>query len=205
MRELVELHARIAEIERKMDGMLRHGPVHERKKIEGEWHVRIKMGGTDSEPTLSPWLPYTVANGGPNGLNIHRVPAKGEQMSMLSPSGDPRQAVLLPYFWSNDHKPPSNDEDALTITHPKFKLNLKDGELSVESSEVVNVKASKTITLDAGESVTLKVGSTMVVLTADAIVTVGRTWIGMDDKNERPPIKVATMAGPAKQAFSKVG
>jgi phage baseplate assembly protein gpV len=89
---------------------------------------------------------------------VHRVPAKGEQLTMLSPAGDFRQAVATSLFWSDDHPPPSDDEDAVTITHPKFKLDLKDGTLKIETSENVDIKSTQTIKLDAGETITLKVG-----------------------------------------------
>ena len=78
--EIPELLTRVAEVERKLDSLFRHGPVYERKKIEGRWFVRLKIGGTAQEPFLSPWIPYSSPNGGPQGLNVHRVPAKGEQL-----------------------------------------------------------------------------------------------------------------------------
>jgi hypothetical protein len=74
--ELLEVLTRVAEVERKLDSIFRHGPVHERRNIEGRWFVRLKVGGTDEKPFLSPWIPYSSPNGGPAGLNVHRVPAK---------------------------------------------------------------------------------------------------------------------------------
>jgi phage baseplate assembly protein V len=210
--EILELLTRIAELERKLDSMFRHGPVHERRKIEGRWFVRLKIGGTEQEPFLSPWIPYSSPNGGPQGLNLHRVPAEGEQLTMLSPAGDFRQAVATSLFWSDDHPPPSEDEDAVTITHPKFRLDLKDGTLKIETSENVDIKSTQTIKLDAGQSIALTVGDSEIEIKGDAItikaedVTIlKRVFVGMDDKNEKIPIKILTVAGPAKQAFSKVG
>jgi phage baseplate assembly protein gpV len=155
--EILELLTRIAELERKLDSLFRHGPVYERRKIEGCWFVRLKIGGTEEEPFLSPWIPYSSPNGGQAGLNVHRVPARGEQLTMLSPAGDFRQAVATSLFWSNDHPPPSEDEDAVTITHPKFRLDLKDGTLKIETSENVDIKSTQTIKLDAGQTITLSV------------------------------------------------
>jgi hypothetical protein len=54
--EILELLTRITELERKLDALFRHSPVHERKKIEGRWFVRLKVGGTDDDPFLSPWV-----------------------------------------------------------------------------------------------------------------------------------------------------
>ena len=210
--ELLEVLTRVAELERKLDSMFRHGPVHERKKIEGRWFVRLKVGGTGDEPFLSPWIPYSSPNGGPQGLNVHRVPAEGEQLTMLSPAGDFRQAVATSLFWSDDHPPPSEDEDAVTITHPKFRLDLKDGTLKIETSENVDIKSTQTIKLDAGQSIALTVGDSEIEIKSDAInikaedvIILKRVFVGMDAKNEKIPIKILTVAGPAKQAFSKVG
>jgi phage baseplate assembly protein V len=210
--EILELLTRIAEVERKLDSMFRHGAVHDRKKIEGRWFVRLKVGGTDEKPFLSPWIPYSSPNGGAQGLNVHRVPAKGEQLTMLSPAGDFRQAVATSLFWSDDHPPPSEDEDAVTITHPKFKLDLKDGTLKIATSENVDIKSNQTIKLDAGQAITFKVGESEIEIKGDAItikaedvIILKRVFVGMDAKNEKIPIKILTVAGPAKQAFSKVG
>jgi phage baseplate assembly protein gpV len=210
--EILELLTRIAEFERKLDSMFRHGPVHERKKIEGRWFVRLKIGGTEQESFLSPWIPYSSPSGGPAGLNVHRVPAEGEQLTMLSPAGDFRQAVATSLFWSDDHPPPSEDEDAVTITHPKFRLDLKDGTLKIETSENVDIKSNQIIKLDAGDTITLRVGDSEIEIKGDAIsikaedvIVLKRVFVGMDDKNEKIPIKILTVAGPAKQAFSKVG
>jgi phage baseplate assembly protein gpV len=210
--ELLEVLTRVAEVERKLDSIFRHGPVHERRNIEGRWFVRLKVGGTDEKPFLSPWIPYSSPNGGPAGLNVHRVPAKGEQLTMLSPAGDFRQAVATSLFWSDDHPPPSEDGDAVTITHPKFKLDLKDGTLKIETSENVDIKSTQTIKLDAGQTITLKVGESEIEIKGDAInlkaedvIILKRVFVGVDAKNEKIPIKILTVAGPAKQAFSKVG
>ena len=210
--ELLEVLTRVAELERKLDSMFRHGPVHERKKIEGRWFVRLKVGGTGDEPFLSPWIPYSSANGGPQGLNVHRVPAEGEQLTMLSPAGDFRQAVATSLFWSDDHPPPSEDEDAVTITHPKFRLDLKDGTLKIETSENVDIKSNQIVKLNAGDTITLRVGESEIEINGEAIsikaedvIILKRVFVGMDTKNEKIPIKILTVAGPAKQAFSKVG
>lgn len=130
--EILQLLSRIAEVERKLDSMFRHGPVQERRKIDGRWFVRLKIGGTEQEPFLSPWIPYSSANGGPEGLNVHRVPAKGEQLTMLSPAGDFRQAVAVSLFWSDNHPAPSDKAEALVVTHPLFRLEIENGVLTIE-------------------------------------------------------------------------
>jgi phage baseplate assembly protein gpV len=176
--EILQLLARIAELERKLDSMFRHGPVHDRKTIDGRWFVRLKIGGTDDDPFLSPWIPYSSANGGPQGLNVHRVPAQGEQLTMLSPAGDPRQAVAVPLFWSDDHPAPSDEADALVVTHPLFRLEIENGVLTIEC-ERFNLKGRD------GSGISMVDGK--LTLKADIIETDGETRL---DKGTRPVHRV---------------
>jgi phage baseplate assembly protein gpV len=179
--ELLEVLTRIAELERKLDSMFRHGPVHDREKIDGRWFVRLKIGGNDQAPFLSPWMPYSSANGGPEGLNMHRVPTKGEQLTMLSPAGDFRQAVAVPLFWSDDHPAPSDDEDALTITHPKFRLDLKDGALKIETKGALSI-ACQTFSLKGHDGSGISMVDGKLTLKADVIETDGETRLDKGSK-----------------------
>ena len=185
--ELLEALTRIAEVERKIDNMFRHGPVTERKKIEGRWFVRMRVGGRDDDPFLSPWVPYVSPNGGPQGLNVHRVPKEGEQLTLLSPAGDFQQGVATSLFWSNQHPPPSDEPDAVVITHPNFKLTLKDAKLSIEAKE---------IEFKAGGS-TVQITASKIRLVSQLIETDGTTKL---DKGED---LVVTVPGPAKRVYAK--
>jgi phage baseplate assembly protein gpV len=153
--------------------MFRHGPVHERKQIDGRWLVRLKIGGTDHEPFLSPWIPYSSANGGPQGLNVHHVPATGEQLTMLSPAGDFRQAVAVPLFWSDDHAAPSDEADALVVTHPLFRLEIENGVLTIEC-EMFNLKGRD------GSGISMIDGK--LTLKANVIETDGETRLDRGNK-----------------------
>jgi phage baseplate assembly protein V len=193
--ELLEALTRIAEIERRMDCLFRHGAVTERRKVDGRWLVRMRIGGSDTEPFLSPWIPYALPNGGPDGLNIHRVPKEGEQLTLLSPAGDFQQGVAVPLSWSDDHPSPSDDPDAVVISHRKFRLTLKDGNLTVEHSEEIHLKAG---------SSELEIKKDVINLVSEKIIMVGRTYLGEDDKGEQNGERVMTEAGPAKRAWAKI-
>jgi hypothetical protein len=41
--KVLEALARIAEIEREIDNLFRHGPLTARKKIDGRWFVRTRI------------------------------------------------------------------------------------------------------------------------------------------------------------------
>ena len=66
--------------------------------------------------------------------------------------------------------------------------------------------------MDGGQTIAFKVGESeieikgnAITIRAEDVVILKRVFVGMDDKNEKIPIKILTVAGPAKQAFSKVG
>ena len=102
MREIVEVLQRLTNLERQVANQFRHGTVHEVDATKQK--VRMNIGGSDQEPLLGPWIPYGQIAG---GLKVHTPPTVGQQMTMLSPSGDYRQAVALPMTWSDHNASPS--------------------------------------------------------------------------------------------------
>ena len=122
MKELVELASRVADLERRFAGVVRHGTVEEvdpAKQI-----VRVKFGeDKDGKPFLSPWVPYAQIAG---ALKVHTPPTKGQQMSTLSPSGDWMQAVALPMHWSDANPSPSKNGDENVATYGNVRITVKD-------------------------------------------------------------------------------
>lgn len=104
---LEEAHERIARLEQRADTMHRPAPVHERDHEKG---VRLKLGGTDDEPFLSPW----IQPGDLTGVSRF-LPDIGQQFYMLALGGDWSQATLVPYTHSDDKPNPSPDIDTTTF------------------------------------------------------------------------------------------
>ena len=85
VRELVELVSRVAELERRFAGVLRHGTVAE---VDPErQRVRLDLGPAHGAEGrfLSPWVPYAQFSG---ALRVHTPPTVGQQLTAMSPSGD---------------------------------------------------------------------------------------------------------------------
>ena len=127
IRELVDLAARIAELERRVSGMMRHGTVEQVDPAKAR--VRLKFGEGDDGPFLSPWVPYAQVAG---GLKIHTPPTKGQQFTMMSPGGDWRQAVAVPMTWSDQNPSPSTAGDENVLTFGNVRMSLKAGDVTVE-------------------------------------------------------------------------
>jgi len=127
MRELVEAVARVAELERRVAGMVRHGTV---EQVDPQkQRVRLRLGGTDDKPFVGPWVPYAQIAG---ALKVHTPPSVGQQMTLLSPTGDPRQAVALPMTWSNQNASPSQKGDEHVLTFGSCRIELRGNEIIVK-------------------------------------------------------------------------
>jgi len=90
--EISELVGRIADLERRLSGTMRHGKVEEVNSEEG-W-IRLNFGkGTGGGDFLSPKIPYSQTSG---EMKFHSPPSKGQQMTLLAPGGDWQQAIAMP-------------------------------------------------------------------------------------------------------------
>lgn len=121
MREVVELAARIAELERRFAGLMRHGTVEE---IDHTRHrMRLNFGkDIDGKPFLSPWVPYAQVAG---ALKVHTPPSKGQQFTALSPNGDWQQAIALPMTWSDQNASPSTADNEHVLTFGDVRLTIR--------------------------------------------------------------------------------
>jgi len=130
--EIVALATRLAQIERRLAGMLRHGTVHEVDARSGT--VRLRVGGSDAEPVLSPAVPYAQTAG---ALKVHAPPSVGQQMTIVAPTGDPRQGVALPMTWSQTNPSPSDKSDENVVTFGDARFELRQGELIVKVPRIL--------------------------------------------------------------------
>lgn len=124
---LADMIRRTAEIERRFDGMVTQGTVAEVDPKAGT--VRIRYGGTDDEPFLSPAIPYAQTAG---ALKVHAPPSVGQQMTILNGSGDFRQGLALPMTWSDANKSPSEKGDENVLTFGSATVELRGGEIVVK-------------------------------------------------------------------------
>ncbi len=145
--ELTELASRVAEIERRLAGAMRHGRVAE---VDTKRHrMRLDFGpahGTDGR-FLSPWLPYGQMAG---ALKVYTPPAVGQQYTALSPSGDFQQAVAMPLTWSDANPSPSSDPEENVVTYGNVRMTLRDDLVQIQVGGVTFKMTSSGIDITGG-------------------------------------------------------
>lgn len=147
MREVAELAARIAELERRFSGVMRHGTVEE---IDTARHrVRLNFGkDIEGRHFLSPWVPYAQVAG---ALKVHTPPSKGQQFTALSPNGDWQQAVAIPMTWSNQNASPSNAGNEHVLTFGGVRLTVCEQSLEAQVDGVTLKVTSDGVTITGGK------------------------------------------------------
>ena len=130
--ELETLIAKVAELDRKISGMVRHGPVTDVDPARQRF--RMETGrSADGTVAKSPWIPYGQHAG---ALRIHAPPSVGQQMTALSPSGDPQQAVGIPMTFSTANASPSQSSAENVITFGAIRIELKGDRLLISAGGV---------------------------------------------------------------------
>lgn len=111
---------------------LKVGPV---EVIDAEKGYRLRLGGTDQEPFLSPWYPHPESG----GENSSWMPmAVGQIVGVINPSGDPRQGVVFRGGFSDQYPPPSQDLDACVFILGGLRITLKGGRAYIDGDVRIN-------------------------------------------------------------------
>jgi phage baseplate assembly protein gpV len=149
---ILALYARLAEVERKQEGRIARGTVHEVDPDKGT--VRLKVGGTDDEPFLTPPIPYAQTMG---ALKVHSPPSVGQQMTAFNDGGDYRQGLAIPMTQSDTNKSPSTKGDEHVMTLGSTTVRVKGDEVFVKNGEQeVHMKADGSMSLTSGKKLTIK-------------------------------------------------
>ncbi|WP_262027577.1 hypothetical protein [Microvirga sp. Mcv34] len=154
--ELAELVHELEDLKRAFANFARKGTVHE---VKGN-RIKLRLGGTDDEPFLSPWIPWTA----PAGQFKHRQPpSKGQQMSMISPVGDFGQAFAVPLSFSkkDGFEAPDDSLDTDVLTVGNVKIRTKD--------DLVETTVGDTKVVQNGAAVTVSRGELSFTLTKDGL------------------------------------
>ena len=114
MLDLTELYERIADLERRMAGLVRPGRI---KEIDYS-NLRAKVETGD---ILTDWLPWSQSFG------IWNPPLKGEPILLLSPGGELDQGIIFRSATSVEFPSPSNSDNSIVIDLGKRSIKIKKG------------------------------------------------------------------------------
>ena len=133
----------LVELARRLDNLIRPGTVHSVDHAAARCRVQSGALVTDWLPWLSPragstreWSPPTI----------------GEQVMLLSPSGDIGAAWVLPAAYSDDHPAPSTSAPEHVTVYPDgavMRYNHATGALTVAGIQTAVIQADVQVTIDA--------------------------------------------------------
>jgi len=118
MSEFEQLAARVAALEHRVAGIIRYGTVDSVQPDAGT--VRLNLGSGVAGPVFSKRVPYAQTAG---AMKYHNPPSVGQQMMLVSPGGDMRQGVALPYTWSDQNTSPGAEPDDHVLTFGPLRVS----------------------------------------------------------------------------------
>ncbi|WP_194094653.1 phage baseplate assembly protein V [Marivivens aquimaris] len=170
MSTLLDLFRRVADLERRLNVSNLRGTVHSVDAAAGT--VRLDLGPDDAGGRLlSPPVPYAQQAG---ALKVHAPPSTGQQMTIVSPSGDLAAGVAQPLSWSSSESSPSQNgaENMLTF-----------GDVSILLTE---------------SGVTITVGGSSVQLTANGLAVTSSAMTHNGTNVGATHVHSGVQSGPAK-------
>jgi len=120
---------------------LKVGPV---AALDAEKGYRLRLGGTDEEPFLSPWYPHPETGKTSVPLKLNQI------VGVINPSGDPRQGVMFRGGYSDEHASPKNDMNANVFDDAGVRVSVANGALRVEADGVTMTISGAGVSVTGG-------------------------------------------------------
>ncbi|MEA3379778.1 MAG: phage baseplate assembly protein V [Pseudomonadota bacterium] len=136
----------IADINRRLENMLRLGTVKEVK----QGYCRVKTGNL-----VLDWRPYWTQRAGTAKTSWR--PSVGEQVLIFSPGGDFHGALIGPAFYSDENDQPDEHETRDYVEYPdgaKIIYDPETSELIAQGIKTALVQASEKVKVDCPETET---------------------------------------------------
>lgn len=111
---------------------LKVGPV---EVIDAQKGYRLRLGGSDADPFLSPWYPHPET--GKTSLPLK----KGQIVGVVNPSGDPRQGLMFRGGYSDANPSPNDNMDANVFEDAGVRIEIRDGVVYVSAASKAVVEA----------------------------------------------------------------
>ncbi|WP_035830472.1 phage baseplate assembly protein V [Kaistia adipata] len=125
LERIVEIERRLAEQARRSRNRRRTGTVTVVDNAKGLARVRI---GNGDKPYLSPWIPWKEISAG--GTSTHIPPTVGQQVDVVSESGDLTDGVIDFSTHSNANPRPHDGPEAV-IVHGGTRMTIGNGKVEI--------------------------------------------------------------------------
>jgi len=139
----VELERKVAEGERRARNRKRTGTITEVDNAKGLARVKITDG---DKPFISGWVPWKEMSAG--GTSSHIPPTTGQQVDVISESGDLTDGVI-DFSTHSDANPRPHDGPEAVIVHGGTRMTIGDGVVEIVAD--VTIKGALAI---IGDNVT---------------------------------------------------
>jgi len=131
---IVDLYHRHQDLERRIEMRERTGTIAEVDAAKGLARVKISEDPVTGKPFLSPWIPWKEQAMG--AIKTHWPPAVGEQVKLVSESGDITDAVIDTSLPSDQNERPHDKEAEAVITVGDTRLLYKGDRVRVKSPKI---------------------------------------------------------------------
>ncbi len=136
------LKVEIEQIKTSFGNAVHVGPV---AVIDAEKGYRIRLGGTDEEPYLSPWYPHPETGKSSVPLKV------GQVVGRVNHGGDPRLGFLLRGGYSDGHPSPNQNMAANVFEDAGVRIEVADGALVITVGGVTHRISGDGIATTGGE------------------------------------------------------
>lgn len=124
---------RIEELERRFENRERTGTIAEVDAAKGL--ARVKLGeDKDGKPYLSPWIPWKETAMG--AIKTHFPPEPGEQVKLVSESGDLNDAMIDTSVPSNSNARPHDKTREGVITVGDTRIHFTGAAVNIKSPRI---------------------------------------------------------------------
>lgn len=143
----MDIQTQLADLARRVANMIRTGRVAE-VDYAGP-RVRVQSGDL-----LTEWLPWQTRRAG--NTRTWDPPTVGEQVMILSPSGEPAAGIVIPALYCQDHPAPDASPNTHVVEFPDgavISYNHASGALVANGIKTGLVQASEQVTCDTPHTI----------------------------------------------------
>lgn len=158
--------AQLADLARRVANMIRTGRV----AVVDHAGPRVRVQSGD---LITDWLPWQTRRAG--NTRTWDPPTVGEQVMILSPSGEPAAGIVIPALYCLDHPAPDASPDTHVIAFPDGARIAYD-----HAAHALDITGVTTVRVVAAESVTLDTPYTHITgqMEVDGLITYHSGMVG---------------------------